>query len=545
MGITVAQALKIGGLSRGRVLAGAQNLDNVVEYVNVVEARCEAYWTIRKGLFLTTFYAVRNDVKAQIHTIEMLAERQCAALVFQKGILDDLAPAVIERADELGLPLIEIPKSEQYPRILGPLTEAILQEKTFLLQRSQEIHRRLTGLILSGGGLAEIASALSELIRRPVAIVDAWGSVLAADEFGQVSDALSEALAATPKATGEWHSEPLRDAAQCVWLTPVLAGSRETVDGFVIVRDPAGDLDRLDLTAVEQAATIAALEIAKRKSIQEAETRLKRDFVADLLGGAYHSVEAISARAHSLGWDLLHKRAVMVINLDESEKYYLTPREWGEEHFRQVKERLFHTARQVISECAPESILVDRTDSILLLPHLELDIPGSLARREIENLADAICQRIQDQLKELSITIAVGGPCDSVEGLPNSYREAKAALTVARKIAPHRPVVWYNDVALYVFLDRIAEETETRRWFENNLGPLVEYDKNKGTELVKTLETYFDVNQMQQEAAYELGIHVNTLKYRLRRIEEILGTDPFLGDRQLSLYLATKLARLF
>jgi purine catabolism regulator len=132
-----------------------------------------------------------------------------------------------------------------------------------------------------------------------------------------------------------------------------------------------------------------------------------------------------------------------------------------------------------------------------------------------------------------------------VEGLPNSYREAKAALTVARKIAPHRPVVWYNDVALYVFLDRIAEETETRRWFENNLGPLVEYDKNKGTELVKTLETYFDVNQMQQEAAYELGIHVNTLKYRLRRIEEILGTDPFLGDRQLSLYLATKLARLF
>lgn len=545
MGITVAQALKIGGLSRGRVLAGARNLDNVVEYVNVAEARCAADWTIRKGLFLTTFYAVRDDVKAQIHTVEMLAERQCAALVFQNGILEHLAPAVIERADELGLPLIEIPKSEQYPRILGPLTEAILQEKTFLLQRSQEIHRRLTGLILSGGGLAEIASALSELIQHPVAIVDTWGSVMAADDFGEVSDALGAALVATPEATGEGHSEPRWDAAQGVWLTPVLAGSRETVDAFVIVRDTAGDLDRLDLTAVEQAATIAALEIAKQKSIQEAEARLKRDFVADLLDGAYQSVEAISARAHSLGWDLLHKRAVMVINLDESEKYYLAPREWGEEYFRQVKERLLHVSRQVISERAPQSILVDRTDSMLLLPHLDPDIPGSLARREIEGLAGAIYRRIQEQLKELSITIAVGGPCDSVEELRSSYKEARAALTVARKIPSHRPVVWYNDVALYVFLARISEDADTRQWFANNLGPLVEYDKNKGTELVRTLETYFDVNQMQQEAAYELGIHVNTLKYRLRRIEEILGTDPFLRDRQLSFYLATKLARLF
>lgn len=544
MGITVARALKIGGLSRGRVLAGAQNLDNVIEYVNIVEARCEAYWMIEKALFLTTFYAVRDDVQAQVYTIEMLAERQCAGLVFQKGVLSNLAPAVIQRADEVGLPLIEIPQSAQYPEILGPLTGAILQERTFLLQRSQEIHRRLTGLILSGGGLAEIASALGALIRHPVAITDAWGSVMAATDFDHIGDALVDTLAGTPKVKGEWHSEPLWDAAQRVWLTPVLAGSQETVDGFVIVRDPAGQLDRLDLTAVEQAATIAALEMAKQRSVQEAERRLKRDFVEDLLGGAYHSVEAISARARSLGWELLHKRAVMVVDLDEFEQYYLTHREWREERFQRVKEWLLHATGQVVSERNPQSILVDRSDSVILLPHFESEIPPSMARREIEGLAEAICQRAQEQLDGLSITVAIGGLCDSVEGLRDSYREAKAALNVARKIERHRPIIWYNDVALYVSLDRLATEPETRRWFEHNLGPLVEYDKNKGTELVRTLETYFDANQMQQQTAHQLSVHLNTLKYRLRRIEEILGTDPFLGDRQLSFYLATKLAHL-
>jgi purine catabolism regulator len=544
MGITVAQALKIGGLGQGRVLAGAQNLDNVIEYVNIVEARCEAYWMIEKALFLTTFYAIRDDVQAQVDTIEMLAERQCAGLVFQKGVLSNLAPAVIQRADEVGLPLIEIPQSAQYPEILGPLTGAILQERTFLLQRSQEIHRRLTGLILSGGGLAEIASALSALIRHPVAITDAWGSVMAATDFDHIGDALADTLAGIPKVKWEWHSEPLWDAAQRVWLTPVLAGPQETVDGFVVVRDPAGQLDRLDLTAVEQAATIAALEVAKQKSVQEAERRLKRDFVEDLLGGAYHSVEAISARARSLGWELLHKRAVMVVDLDKFEQYYLTHREWREERFQQVKEWLLHATGEVVSECNPQSILVDRSDSVILLPHFEPGTPPSMARRGIEGLAKAICQRAQEQLDELSITVAIGGLCDSVEGLRDSYREAKAALNVARKIARHRPIIWYNDVALYVLLDRLATEPETRRWFEHNLGPLVEYDRNKGTELVRTLETYFDVNQMQQQTAHQLGIHLNTLKYRLRRIEEILGTDPFLGDRQLSFYLATKLAHL-
>jgi purine catabolism regulator len=61
---------------------------------------------------------------------------------------------------------------------------------------------------------------------------------------------------------------------------------------------------------------------------------------------------------------------------------------------------------------------------------------------------------------------------------------------------------------------------------------------------VKTLEAYFNANQVSQQAARDLFIHPKTLKYRLRRIKEILGIDPFKGDRQLAFYLAAKLTRL-
>lgn len=544
MGITVAQALKIGGLAQGRLLAGAQNLDNVIEHVNIVEAPCEPDWEAENHLFLTTFYAVKDDIQEQVHTIEMLVNNGCSALVFQQGVIAHLSLAVVQRADELGLPLIEVPEAVEYPAIITPLVGAILREKTFLLQRAQDIHRRLTDLILGGQGLAAIASALSELIDRPVAITDMWGNVTVAANFDEADEVIAAILTIAPRPDGEWRMGPIWIDARRIWIAPILSGRQKVVDGFIVISDPNGQLDQFDLIAVEQTATIAALDLVKQRAVLEAERRLKRDFVEDMLGGGYHSVEAIRARARSLGWDLSGKRVVVLVDLNSFEQYYLAHIGQGEEHFQHIKERFLHTVTQVVLEHNPLSILVDRSDSIILLPHFEQETPPSQARREVQALAEPICEQAQEQLDGLTISVAIGGFYDSVAGLRRSYSEAKAAMDVGRKMSRRQSITWYDDIALYVLLDRLAAQPEARRWFEQTISPLIEYDRNNGTELVKTLETYFDANQMLQQAAYQLFIHPKTLKYRLRRIEEILGTDPFSGDKQLSLYLATKMAKL-
>jgi len=194
MGITVAQALKIEGLSQGWLLAGAQNLNNVIEYVEIIEVPYEPDWEAENYL-------------AQVRTVEMLANNGCSALVFQPSVIGHLSRAVIQRADELGLPLIKIPESVDYSTIFTPLVGAILREKTFLLQRSQEIHRRLTDLILDGRGLPAIASALSELINRSVTITDAWGNVMAAANLEGSNQAVADILTIASRANGEWQTE--------------------------------------------------------------------------------------------------------------------------------------------------------------------------------------------------------------------------------------------------------------------------------------------------------------------------------------------------
>jgi purine catabolism regulator len=284
MAITVKQALGIGGLKNGVLLAGEGQLDRVIHHVNILEAPWEPSWETRDHLFLTSFYALRDDVSLQVETIKSLAESGCAALVFQTGIQDSLDPRVVQQADASGLPLIEVDEAIDYPAIITPLVGAITREKTFLLQRSQEIHRRLTSLILSGDGLPSIVNALHELLDRPSAIVNRWGDTLAgapAEDFEKPPD-MGDFLQETAQAARQgltWHE------AQGYWLAPLLAGERGEIEGFLLVWDPEKTANSLDLTAIEQAATVTSLELAKQRAVLETERRLKRDFLNDILSG--------------------------------------------------------------------------------------------------------------------------------------------------------------------------------------------------------------------------------------------------------------------
>lgn len=115
------------------------------------------------------------------------------------------------------------------------------------------------------------------------------------------------------------------------------------------------------------------------------------------------------------------------------------------------------------------------------------------------------------------------------QGLRYSFREAQQALEIGTRLMMRRPI-WFDEVQLYLLLEHSSRSEDLREWFKRTLGLLVEYDLRNKTDMVQTLELYFDAGQKLQEAAQALHIHPNTLKYRLRRIEQVLGQDPFEGE---------------
>lgn len=605
MTLTVAQALKIGGLVSGRLLAGARNLGNIIEHVDVIETPYDSDWATENYLCLTTFHAVKDSLEAQIRTIDMLVKSKSAGMVFHPEALTELHSAVIQRAEELGLPLIQVPKEVHYIDILPPLTGIILQEKSFILQRAQDTHERLISVVLEGGELEAIASTLSKLINRPVTITNAWGQVLSsppstsawsspaspadglkspdegsvypgdgssgsddspvsssnrpADSIDlrnrQASLGTSSAVDDTEKIMAviqtiairqgdAWKTQPFWDGDLIAWIFPLFSQQPRVLEGFIVIDDTVQEMDQFDTVAVKQAANIAALELVKLRVVRETEKRLKRDFIEDLLGGGYHSIEAIMTHARALGWDLTNKRVVSLVDLNQFGQHSKASIKLGESQFIRIKEQLLYEIDQVMLEYNPHGIMIDQGNSIVLLPHCEPEMSQSQLHRAIRLLGERIHGRVEEKFRDWKILIAIGSFYDSVEGLRDSYNEARTALDVMLRIAGDCPIIFYDDVSLYVLLDRFIDRTQVIRWLEHTLGPLLVYDKNHGTELVKTIEVFFDSNQSMQQASEELYIHRKTLKYRLQRISEIMETDILSGDRKLSYYMATKLVKI-
>ncbi|MCE1254876.1 MAG: PucR family transcriptional regulator ligand-binding domain-containing protein [Anaerolineae bacterium] len=544
MALTVAQALKFGGLARGRLLCGACALDNEIEIVSIIEAPLDRDWKTEKTLFLTSFYAVKDDIKSQLRTIEVLSDGKCAALVFQTGILDALPAEVLQRAEKLGLPIIEVTEEVPYPEIIQPLVGAMLQEKTYLLQRADDIHRRMIDLCLTGGGLDAIAAALNDLIKRPVRILDGWGSLITAcpaETDDNFSNGLHKKLAVHGDLPGS-HLIYLND--EKFWLMRFLSGSGRESDGYILIKDENKSLDFLDQTAVEQAAVVVALEIAKQRAVLEAERRIQRDFIENLLLDDHLPENLILNRAHSLGWDLQGKKVIAVINLADLRQFYLSRAGSTEEEFTLAKSYLVQSMPAILNELRPGGIVVEQGDFILLIPECEKHLNNAALRKSLQPAVENIYTLIKQTLGECPLYICFGGFYDTVQGLRNSFDEARSTLKVCRTQIISQFITWYDDVALYVLLDRIAEQPETRQWFIRTIGSLLDYDRENGTRLVVTLEAYFDANQQIQPAAYHLFVHPKTLKYRLRRIEDILGVNPFSPEQHLSYYLACKLARM-
>ena len=546
MSVTVDQALTFGGLAKGRVLAGARNLGNILDSVDVLETPCLPEWAsgCKNCLNLTTFYAIKEDLESQIKTVEMLASWNCSALVVQLSILGQLSQMVIQRAEELGLPLIVVPETVSYIEITTPLLGAILQEKTYLLQRSEEIHRKLTDICLSEGGFQAIITALANLVNRPAAIIDAWGNLIAFARFETSKLIVLDRLKNNSRATAITDSQPTYQSNEGIWFMQLFPWQEYQSEGYIVVVDPTHNLDPLGLLAIEQASIIVALEMVKQHAVLETERRLQYNFLESLLGESSISSDMLLSRAHTLGWELNDKHIIALINISSLEQTYSLSDTLRLKEFQYFKDHFLDIFAGIVKECDLLSIVVDQSENLVLLLHCDKSQTAIQNRRELQIKAETIVSKMKFQGYDFDMIIIFGGFHDKVQDLRKSYDEALMASKVSKRLSLKQPVVWYDDVVLYILLDRIASQPEITGWLEGTLGKLIDYDRVNKSDLVRTLEVFFDNNQKAQQAASSLFVHPKTLKYRLNRIEDILETDPFSKDQQLNLYLATKLSRL-
>jgi sugar diacid utilization regulator len=376
------------------------------------------------------------------------------------------------------------------------------------LERSMEIHARLTAVAVSGEGWDGIARAVHELTGLPVAIEDRYGNLRAwagpnrPDPYPKDSvvgreQLLRRALRAV---------RPIRDGGRVV----ALAHPQGDVLGVIVLVDPGQTAGEPELMALEHGATILAMELARVRSLAESELRIRRDLVDELLTGT--DEESALTRAIALRYDLQRPHRVLVVE--------------GRGRMRDT-DVLFQAVRNAAREESAGSLLVARGAQVVLLADREADW-------------DALRAATLRELGGGRARIGVGEVCERVADFPRSYRQARLALRLLAVAEWDDRVVCFDDLGVYRLLAGVDDLAEVERFVQHWIGELLAYDQQRGADLVRTLAFYLDRGGSYSATSSALVVHRNTLKYRLQRIRQISGLDLSDPETCFNLQLATR-----
>ena len=546
MTFTVQDALKVGPLRSARVLAGMDGLNHPLSYVNVMEVPDILKWVKRDELLLTTLYPMRDMTISPGELVRELSQRHLAAIAVKIGrYVDGVPDEMVEAAERERLPLLELQADVSFNDIINSLLAEILNAQANRLRHSQDVHQRFTDIVLAGGGLGEIAENLSALLQNPILIVGPERRVLAAAESAESNGLLAQlitkqgdhqqleaselgegAKSAKAASTSRRMLHVGNETYPCA-VRPIRVGA--AFYGSIIAVLSNQELNDGMVMAIDHAATVAAIDIMKQQAILNVERRFQADFLDDLLSGRIQSHEAVSARASALAWNLDRPALVMVIAFHRAGQ---DPAQRWRNHtaFRREGVRLIDLARTTLQKLDRTVILWERSDSLVALlsePSARQTQPAQVRQASMQ-FAKHINEELHIAGGEDCSTIGVGRAYSDPLKLHLSYEEARQALVIGAKVWGSGTFTHFEDLGVYRILHHHPDKGELDSFAEEALGKLIEYDRKRNTDLVDTLDVLMDCNLNISVAARRLYLHYNSLRYRLQKIEELIG--PFVDD---------------
>jgi purine catabolism regulator len=538
--------LTVRELLRGldvRLVVGEEAIDAPVRWVHISELQDPTPWLSGGEVLLTTGMALETP-EQQRTFIGRLADHQLAALGFGVGFSHETVPhAVVQAAAERDFPVFEVPYEVPFIAVTEAAFTQLVNEQYAVLRRALAAHERLERVVLSERGLDALAGTLATLIGAAVLVFDARGEPLVQRAFrrtleaDEVSGLQTELCERRRLGRAFLPSHPgLADRSLAL---PVAAdgapghsaesgGERVPQAWLVAIKDSGGPLSDFDRLTLHQAVTIVALELLRGRVAGDTERRLAGDVLAALVGGELTGAE-LSRRLEPFG---LSERVAAIV----------VPREDGTRSSRgsaaAVEESLAQALRD---EASPGLVATTGALTCGLVPGVE------------EDELFALAERVADRLK-----VAPGGPLAVGVGRPvpgadarRTFHEARCAVeALALGVgepshngtsvngSPH--VATYKDLGSFQLLLSLQEDEALRLFCDSILGPIEASEGHYGGELMRSLEAFIEENGQWERAARRLYCHRHTLRYRIRRVEELTGRNLSSARDRIEFWLALR-----
>jgi PucR family transcriptional regulator, purine catabolism regulatory protein len=543
-------------LAGAKLVAGDGGLDQSIEWVRLMET---PEILPRAGdLMFTTGFPIKDDPAAQIRLVSRIADSGGVGLVVRPmPYLRKLPPEMLTEADRLNVPLFTVAGDVQLIDLMAPLLERIINAEHWRLKRSIEIHRRFTELVLDGKGVNEICRTLADLLESAVTVEDASFHLLAhaggsADPHRKetiLRQGTPQRVLFDPQIQRTLREVEAKRGPVKVPAFPHLGMSRERliapilaagqVLGYISVLDHPPHNEELAFMAIEQAALVLALSVAKERELSEVEGRVRGEFLEDLLHATYGDEAAAQRRARHVGYPLHGSHIVMLVDIDDF-RGFNRARQVSEDAIQALKREFLRRVTGVVRISFARALVQGRSDQVVAL--LPLGAEGGDYQVRAHAIGLQIQQAIADWKPGFTVSVGFSGPTEAPTGVAGALREVTSVMESLARFKRWSQVVAVPELGLTGLLAAVTDERLVD-YSHRHLGPLIEHDRSRKGSLVATLRAYLETGE-QQQAAQRLRVHPNTLRYRLDRIREISGVDLEDPETRLNLAVALRVQAL-
>ncbi|MFD3612648.1 PucR family transcriptional regulator [Streptomyces atroolivaceus] len=499
------------------VRAGADRLGTPVRWAHASElADPVPYMDGGELLLVTATNLDARDPATMRRYVQRLVGAGVAGIGFGVGVTyEEIPPALVDAAEETGLPLLEVPRRTPFLAISKAVSAAIAADQYRSVTAGFEAQRELTRAAVAGDGPGDLLTRLAAHVDGWAALYDTSGAVVAAapDWAARRAARLTpevERLRGRPAPASAVVGDS--DSDDRVELQSLGAGRRNR--GALAVGTGAA-LGTAERYAVHSAVALLTLTTARSRALQGAEQRLGAAVLRMLLAGESDHARAV---AGDLYGGLLDAPFRLLI---------------AESTAATGTELLAETMEAAASRSGEALLAVPEGERLVVLA-----VDGGAAVAACAAHARATDGRPvrEPGADDADVVVGMSAPAGPI-AVSAAYKQAEQALSVARRRG--RALVEHEELAAGSVLPLLADDA-VRAFADGMLRPLQEHDAKGRGDLVASLRAWLSRHGQWDAAAADLGVHRHTLRYRMRRVEEILGRSLDDPDVRMELWLALK-----
>lgn len=540
--VPLRDVLKIDTMAETTILAGRSGLDRVVTRLNVMEVPDIVDWVRPHALLVTAGYPlVGLSEERFVELLRALDERQVAALGVKVGrYLDAIPPGALDVADDLGFPVLALSADMAFDDLLEQVHVRLTDVQADVLHRTDALHAALEGLVLEGAGLGQIATRIADVLGIGILVTTVDGRELAGALTGEMRETLTDADLFD--ATGRFRVERLRVRPMTigsgqVLVQPVVAASSDLAR--LVAFDPERVVPKDDVYALQRASAVAALLISQQQAVNAVESKYRGDFLRDVLSGRAGGAGRVQEYAAGLGWSIDLPAMVVTAKLDpapESAEQVPTStrRAW--------QERFFQAWNKVVASHGteyPSADFFDEVVSVLSVPERLREDPKAATTHLQAKVADIVTDVAGDRGgRRRPFSVGTSRLALTWEGLPAAYGQARRANEVGYRFTGGSGTSHFDELGIHRLIGLIPDRGEMEAFAADILGELAE-ETPEAESLRETLQVLLDTNLNVAEASRIQFVHYNTMRYRITKLEQLLG--QFTTDAALRLNLAVAL----